>query len=120
MQPLFVCFTNKFGPESAGELSPQLPIDIAPPFQLKKKSRLYFIIIYYSWNGGRAEAVCAGGKGVRLRCILLSGRRPKLDRTFFTSSLQKTAESSPGGLDQIRFVFAIEQTNHSFSHNNKS
>ena len=25
------------------------------------------IIIYYSWNGGRAEAVCAGGKGVRMR-----------------------------------------------------
>jgi hypothetical protein len=22
------------------------------------------IIIYYSWNGGRAEAVCAGGKEV--------------------------------------------------------
>ena len=25
------------------------------------------IIIYYSWNGGRAKAVCAGGKGVRMR-----------------------------------------------------
>jgi hypothetical protein len=25
------------------------------------------IIIYYSWNGGRAEAVCAGGKRVRMR-----------------------------------------------------
>jgi hypothetical protein len=27
------------------------------------------IIIYYlfSWNGGRAEAVCAGGKEVRMR-----------------------------------------------------
>jgi hypothetical protein len=22
---------------------------------------------YYSWNGGRAEAMCAGGKGVRMR-----------------------------------------------------
>ena len=27
----------------------------------------FIIIIYYSWNGGRAEAVCAGGKGVRMR-----------------------------------------------------
>ena len=26
-----------------------------------------FYFIYYSWNGGRAEAVCAGGKGVRMR-----------------------------------------------------
>jgi hypothetical protein len=30
-------------------------------------SKQTFIIIYYSWNGGRAEAVCAGGKGVRMR-----------------------------------------------------
>jgi hypothetical protein len=28
---------------------------------------LFIIIIYYSWNGGRAEAACAGGKGVRMR-----------------------------------------------------
>jgi hypothetical protein len=28
---------------------------------------LLLFIIYYSWNGGRAEAVCAGGKGVRMR-----------------------------------------------------
>ena len=28
---------------------------------------LFIIIIYYSWNGGRAEAVCAGEKGVRMR-----------------------------------------------------
>ena len=27
--------------------------------------RVFIIIICYSWNGGRAEAVCAGGKGVR-------------------------------------------------------
>ena len=26
-----------------------------------------YLFIYYSWNGGRAEAVCAGGKGVRMR-----------------------------------------------------
>ena len=30
-------------------------------------ARIIIIIIYYSWNGGRAEAVCAGGKGVRMR-----------------------------------------------------
>ena len=31
------------------------------------KRIIIIIIIYYSWNGGRAEAVCAGGKGVRMR-----------------------------------------------------
>ena len=30
-------------------------------------SNSYIIIISYSWKGGRAEAVCAGGKGVRMR-----------------------------------------------------
>ena len=28
---------------------------------------IIIIIIYYSWNGGRAEAVCAGEKRVRMR-----------------------------------------------------
>ena len=34
---------------------------------LKVGETLPTTIIYYSWNGGRAEAVCAGGKGVRMR-----------------------------------------------------
>ena len=25
------------------------------------------LLFHYSWNGGRTEAVCAGGKGVRMR-----------------------------------------------------
>jgi hypothetical protein len=47
-------------------------IAIAVQYEKMMKDELYknrqvlrcFIIIYYSWNGGRAEAVCAGGKGV--------------------------------------------------------
>ena len=30
-------------------------------------SILGVLLSYYSWNGGRAEAVCAGEKGVRMR-----------------------------------------------------
>ena len=44
-----------------------------PPEELSDKAGCpktqitIIIIIYYSWNGGRAEAVCAGEKGVRMR-----------------------------------------------------
>ena len=32
------------------------------PYDDEGRNLLLFIIIYYSWNGGRAEAVCAGEK----------------------------------------------------------
>ena len=41
--------------------------DWPPLHQWLANSILYISFIYYSWNGGRAEAVCAGGKGVRMR-----------------------------------------------------
>jgi hypothetical protein len=49
-------------------LGPSLPSSCSIPAGLAfALSIIILLLFYYSWNGGRAEAVCAGGKGVRMR-----------------------------------------------------
>jgi hypothetical protein len=52
----------------ARALGDSLRLDLVSS-RLEERGNQSIIIIYYSWNGGRAEAVCAGGKGVRMRPV---------------------------------------------------
>jgi hypothetical protein len=52
---------------SNAERARRVFLDVVPAGIWYVASKFIIIIIYYSWNGGRAEAACAGGKGVRMR-----------------------------------------------------